>query len=382
MKIIILGGGLVGSVIARDLQNEFSVSIADVSKERLQFLKEKFSLNGIEADLSNVKTIKNIVKDFDLVIGAVPGFLGFDMLQAVIEAKKNIVDISFFPEDAFELDKLAKKNNVTAIVDCGVAPGSSNLIIGYHHAQMDEVENVECYVGGLPVMRELPFEYKIVFSPVDVIEEYTRPARIIENGNVVVKDALSEITLHKFHNVGTLESFNSDGLRSLMKTINANNMKEKTLRYPGHAEKMKLFRETGFFSKEEISLNGKLVRPLDVTAKLLFPKWKLNEGEEDLTVLQVIVEGKERKKRVRYQYDMLDRYDKESKITSMARTTGYTCSVAARLVAKKLYTQKGISPPEFIGAKKQCFDFMMNGLYERNIVFQKERNDICKEKQC
>jgi saccharopine dehydrogenase-like NADP-dependent oxidoreductase len=369
MKIIILGGGLVGSVIARDLQNEFDVAIADVSKERLQFLKEKFSLNGIEADVSNANTIKKIVANFDLVIGAVPGFLGFNMLKSVIEAKKNVVDISFFSEDAFELNKLAKKNNVTAIVDCGVAPGSSNLIVGYHHAQMDELENVECYVGGLPVVRELPFEYKIVFSPIDVIEEYTRPARIIENRNVVVKDALSEITLHNFPNVGTLESFNSDGLRSLMKTIPAKNMKEKTLRYPGHANKMKLFRDTGFFSKEEISVSGKSIRPLDVTAKLLFPKWKLNEGEEDLTVLQVIVEGKEKKKRVHYQYDMLDRYDKESKITSMARTTGYTCSVAARLVAKKLYTQKGISPPEFIGAKRQCFEFMMNGLQQRNISF-------------
>ena len=369
MKIIILGGGLVGSVIARDLQNEFDVAIADVSKERLQFLKEKFSLNGIEADVSNANTIKKIVANFDLVIGAVPGFLGFNMLKSVIEAKKNVVDISFFSEDAFELNKLAKKNNVTAIVDCGVAPGSSNLIVGYHHAQMDELENVECYVGGLPVVRELPFEYKIVFSPIDVIEEYTRPARIIENRNVVVKDALSEITLHNFPNVGTLESFNSDGLRSLMKTIPAKNMKEKTLRYPGHANKMKLFRDTGFFSKEEISVSGKSIRPLDVTAKLLFPKWKLNEGEEDLTVLQVIVEGKEKKKRVHYKYDMLDRYDKESKITSMARTTGYTCSVAARLVAKKLYTQKGISPPEFIGAKRQCFEFMMNGLQQRNISF-------------
>ncbi len=370
-KTLILGGGLVGSVIARDLHNEFDVTIADVSKERLKFLEERFSLNGIEADLSDAKTIKKVVVNFDLVIGAVPGFLGFSMLKAVLESKKNIVDISFFPEDAFELDALAKKNNVTAIVDCGVAPGCSNIIIGYHQAQMDEVENVECYVGGLPVVRELPFEYKIVFSPIDVIEEYTRPARIIENRKVVVKDALSEIELHNFPNVGTLESFNSDGLRSLMQTIKAKNMKEKTLRYPGHAEKMKLFRDTGLFSKEEISVNGKQIRPLDVTAKLLFPKWKLNEGEEDITVLQVIVEGKEKKKHIRYQYDMLDRFDNENNITSMARTTGYTCSVAARLVAHKLYQQKGISPPEFIGAKKQCFDFMMKELKQRNISFTK-----------
>ncbi|MBS4027476.1 MAG: saccharopine dehydrogenase NADP-binding domain-containing protein [Ignavibacteriales bacterium] len=372
MKIIILGGGLVGSVIARDLQNEFDVTIADVAQERLRFIKEKFSLHGIEADLSNSKTIKKIVSGYDVVIGAVPGFLGFGVLKSVIEARKNIVDISFFSEDAFELDTLAKKNNVTAIVDCGIAPGSSNLIIGYHHAQMDEVENVECYVGGLPVVRELPFEYKIVFSPVDVIEEYTRPARIIENGSIVIKDALSEIELHNFPDVGTLESFNSDGLRSLMKTIHAKNMKEKTLRYPGHAEKMKLFRETGLFSKEEIFVNGKTIRPLDVMAKLLFPQWKLNEGEEDVTVLQVVLEGRKGKKRVRVQYDLLDRYDKEQNITSMARTTGYTCSVAARLVAKKLYSQKGISPPEFIGAKEKCFEFMMNGLRERKIIFQKK----------
>ena len=370
-KILVLGGGFIGSVVACDLQKDFDVTIADVSNKRLRFLWKKFFLKGIKADLSNASTIKKIVADFDLIIGAVPGFLGFNMLKSVIEAKKNIVDISFFPENAFKLNKLAKKNNVTAIVDCGVAPGCTNLIIGYHQAKMDELINIECYVGGLPVLRELPFEYKIVFSPIDVIEEYTRPARIVKNGKIVVKKALSEIEVHKFPKIGMLESFNSDGLRSLMKTINAKNMKEKTLRYPGHAEKMKLFHEIELFSKKEITVNGNKIRPIDVTAKLLFPKWKLNEGEEDITVLQVIVEGIENKKHVRYQYDMLDRFDKINNITSMARTTGYTCSVAARLIANELYTQKGISPPEFIGANENCFKFMINGLKKKNIIFKK-----------
>src|SRR5205085_2546835 len=168
-----------------------------------------------------------------------------------------------------------KKNNVTAVVDCGVAPGLCNIIAGYHHKRM-KVTGYECLVGGLPVKREWPFDYKAVFSPADVIEEYTRPARYIENGNQVVKEALTDIEKIIFDETGELESFNSDGLRSLAHTMpNVPNMKEKTLRYAGHAELMKVFRETGLFSKVPVDIKGTKVTPLELTSSLLFPKWKL-----------------------------------------------------------------------------------------------------------
>src|SRR5690606_32895639 len=143
---------------------------------------------------------------------------GFATAKAVIESGRNMVDISFFPEDPFELDELAKKHNVTVVTDCGVAPGMGNIILGYHNQAM-QVTDYECLVGGLPLVREWPWEYRAVFSPIDVIEEYIRPARFVQNGALVVREALSDPELVHFAEVGTLESWNSDGLRTLIQTM-------------------------------------------------------------------------------------------------------------------------------------------------------------------
>ena len=373
MRIIILGAGLVGAPMALDLalDKKFNVTVADISEAALQKLSKSFPGKTIQKDLSMPEEVTKLVSGYDMVINAVPGFMGFRTLKAIIEAGKNVVDIAFFIEDPFQLDSLAKEKGVTAIMDCGVAPGMCNILIGYVDHLLDETENILYYVGGLPEIREWPYEYKAVFSPVDVIEEYTRPARYIENGTMVIRPALSDAELINFPGVGSLEAFNTDGLRSLAFTVKAKNMKEKTLRYPGHIEKMAVLRETGFFSQEPIEISGKMIRPIDFTAKLLFPKWKLNEGEVDITVMKVVVEGKKEGKRMRYTYDLLDKYDPATQIHSMARTTGYTATVALRMIAEGLYTQKGISVPEFIGKDPKCVEFMLNGLKERGVIYKK-----------
>ena len=378
MNIIVLGAGLVGGPMAIDLSKnrKFKVTVADLNANALKTLKKKHPVSVIETDLSKPAVVKKLVSGYDMVINAVPGFMGFATLKAIIEAGKNVVDIAFFIEDPFELDKLAKKNNVTAIMDCGVAPGMCNILIGYVDHLLDETENVAYYVGGLPEIREWPYEYKAVFSPVDVIEEYTRPARFIENGIPVTKPPLSEPELMNFPGVGTLEAFNSDGLRSLLHTVKARNMKEKTLRYPGHIEKMAVLRDTGFFSQEPMEIQGKMIRPIDFTAKLLFPKWKLNEGEVDLTVMKVIVEGKKGKKKLRYTYDLFDKYDPATGIHSMARTTGYTATVALNMIAGKVYTRKGMSVPEFIGQQHECVKYMLQGLKQRGVIYTEKIEEI------
>ena len=378
MNIIILGAGLVGGPIAIDLSQDtnFNVTVADINEDALEKLKNNYPINTIVKDFSNPGEVTKLVSEYDMVINAVPGFMGFQTLKAIIEAGKNVVDIAFFIEDPFLLDQLAKKKNVTAIMDCGVAPGMCNILIGYADHQLDETENIVYYVGGLPVIREWPYEYKAVFSPVDVIEEYTRPARYIENRKMIIKPALSDPENMNFPGIGTLEAFNTDGLRSLALTINAPNMKEKTLRYPGHIEKMAILRETGFFSQDPIEIDGRKIRPIDVTAKLLFPKWKLNEGEADFTVMKVIVEGKKDGKQLRYTYDLFDRYDPATKIHSMARTTGYTATVALRMIAEGIYTRKGISVPEFIGKQQECVAYMLRGLQERGVIYKETISDI------
>jgi lysine 6-dehydrogenase len=373
-RIIVLGAGLVGNAIAIDLAKKFDVCSVDINPEPLKLLTSKHKIKTLKADLSKESTVKKLIKDYDLVIGAVPGFMGYKTVQYCIESKKNIVDISFFPEDLFGLDKLAKKNDVTAVVDCGVAPGMGNIILGYHHERMN-IESYKCFVGGLPQVREWPYEYKAVFSPIDVIEEYIRPARYVENNEIIVREALSDPEHLHFNEVGTLEAWNSDGLRSLIFTMKGiPNMIEKTMRFPGTIEYLRVLRESGFFSYEEIDVKGIKIRPIDLTARLLFPKWKLKPGEGDFTAMRIIIEGKEKKKKTRIQYNLFDKYDAQNDTISMARTTGYTCTAAANLVINGKFSRKGICPPEYLGVDESNFNFILEYLKERNVNYEIERN--------
>ena len=362
-KIIVLGAGLVGGVMAKDLSKKHKVTSVDISQKNLNKLE---GIDKICADITNTKILQDLIKEFDLVIGALPGFMGYKMMKDVIKAGKNIVDISFYPEDPFELDKLAKENNVIAVMDCGVAPGMGNIIFGYHDLNM-QITDYECLVGGLPERREWPYEYQAVFSPIDVIEEYIRPARYVQNNQIIIKEALSDAELIAFDEIGTLESWNSDGLRSLIKTMtHVPNMIEKTLRYPGCVEYLKVLRTSGFFSYKEIEVNGNKIRPIDMTAKLLFPKWKMENGDKDFTIMRIIIKGIENGKAITYQYNLLDRF--QDNTISMARTTGFTCTAVANLILNGNYTHHGISPPEYLG---KHFKFINNYLKERKVIYKK-----------
>ncbi len=367
-KLAVLGAGLVGKAIAIDLAKKYDVTSVDINEETLKEV-DQHGIKTRRADLGNAEQLRSFLEPFDLVIGAVPGFMGFQTVHTVIEANKCMVDISFFPEDPFELDAFAKKNQVTIVTDCGVAPGMGNIILGYHNSRM-KIHSYECLVGGLPLIREWPFEYKAVFSPIDVIEEYTRPARYVQNGAVIIKEALSDPELIHFEGVGTLESWNSDGLRSLIRTMpNIPNMIEKTLRYPGCIEYLRVLRETGFFSYDEIEVKGMKIRPIDVTAKLLFPKWKLKPGEEEFTVMRIRISGEENGREKSYEYNLLDHTDKATNTLSMARTTGYTCTAAVNLVLEEKFSRKGISPPEFLGEDEVNFRFVMEYLEKRGVSY-------------
>jgi len=376
MKTIVLGAGLVGGAIVRDLAIDMEVTAVDASQANLDRLGDEPNVTPLEADLSDASVLSRLVADYDLVIGSLPGSMGFRALRTTIEAGKNIVDIAFFPEDGFDLDRLAKDKGVVAVIDCGVAPGCSNLILGHMTTVLDETERFECYVGGLPRVRTWPYEYKAPFSPSDVIEEYTRPARMVENGKVVTRPALSEVELLEFPGVGTLEAFNTDGLRTLARTMKVPFMKEKTMRYPGHAEKMRMLRETGFFEKEPVAIDGGAVRPLDLTSRLLFSRWKLNEGEEDFTAMRIVVNGRKGGKRKHFVFDLLDSYDRKTQTTSMARTTGYTCTTVARLVAGGKIRQRGICPLEFVGQDEECYRYVIDGLKKKGIVFKETVTEL------
>ena len=372
-KTIVLGAGMVGSAIAIDMAKHHEVTLTDFDRETLKNAKKKCSvLKTLELDVTNKPSLKSTIKPFDLVICAVPGFLGFETLKSIIEAGKNVVDISFFPENSLELDSLAKEKNVTAIVDCGVAPGMGNIILGHYNEKL-KLSDFECLVGGLPKVKKWPFNYKAPFSPVDVIEEYTRPARYIENGNLIVRDALTDCEYVEFDKVGTLESFNSDGLRSIIFTMpHISNMKEKTLRYPGHVEYIKVLKESGFFKEDKININGTEVSPIEFTSKILFNEWKLEEEDKEFTIMRITLKGENSQgKEEEIVYDLYDEYCQETKVSSMSRTTGYTATAAANLFLDGLFTEKGVFPPELVGKHEVCFNYFLKYLEERNVVYKK-----------
>ncbi len=372
MKIAVLGAGMVGRTIAIDLAGKFDVTSFDINDTNLDLLQQRTNVKTQKTNLANVGDYAAMLSPFEMVVCAVPGFMGYRALEAIIKAGKNVVDISFFPEDALALDTLAKEHNVTAIVDCGVAPGMSNLILGRYNEEL-KLSSFECMVGGLPKLRVKPFEYKAPFSPIDVIEEYTRPARYVENGHVVTKPALSDAELINFEKAGTLEAFNTDGLRSILFTMtHIPDMKEKTLRYPGHIALIQSLKQAGFFEETEIDVKGIKIRPIDLTAKILFDQWKLQPTEEEFTIMTVQLKGTLNDQPATVEYFLYDEYDAATQTASMSRTTGYTCTAAVNLVAEGLFNEKGIFPPELIGKHKPCFDFIMAYLEDRNVLWVKK----------
>lgn len=372
VKIVVLGAGMIGQAMALDLTEKFEVTAVDKNKATLsKLLKLNADIKTTVFDLAEADSLEELLSPFDLVVCAVPGFMGFEILKKILRAGKNVVDISFFPENCFDLDYLAKKNNVYAIVDCGVAPGMDNIILGHLDTKL-EVKSFECLVGGLPTKREWPFNYKAPFSPIDVIEEYTRPARYVENGELVTREPLSDCELMEIQRVGTLEAFNTDGLRTLIHTMDhIPNMKEKTLRYPGHAEYIQVLKRSGFFSEEPLEVDGISFQPIDVTARILKDNWRLKSSDEEFTVMRITIEGDENGKKRRYIYRLLDRGCEQTKTSSMARTTGYTATAIANYVLQNKI-ESGVIAPETLGAQEGAYKFILDYLKQRNVEYRIE----------
>ena len=369
VRVAVLGAGRVGSAIVADLarDGDFEVTAVDSSAVALQRAVSQGAASKQQLHLADRGQLRKLAAGHDLVVGAVPGPIGYQTLEAVIQSGTNVVDISFFRENAFELNELAEGMGVTAVVDCGLAPGLSNMLLGFTETACDRAERFVCYVGGLPKDRGGLFQYKAPFSPIDVIAEYNRPARYVENGELRTAAALSEVEQIEVEGVGTLEAFLTDGLRTLLDTAHVPNMREKTIRYPGHAAQMELLREMGLFGQDPVEVGGIHVIPRELAARLLIPLWEFGPGDEDVTVMRVEIDAVSGSVCSRYTFELLDRYDVQTGTLSMARTTGYTCTAVVRLVASGLYSASGISPPEYVGRDAACFESVVSELKARGI---------------
>lgn len=341
MSILILGAGNVGEAIAFDLSKDHEVVLGDADPERLKELDEKYGT--VNLDATSEADVKKEVREHDLIICALPGKFGYDAVRWVIETGKDIVDVSFMPEDPFELDDLAKENNVSAIVDAGFGPGMSNLFMGYITDHFDKITDAMIKIGGLPTDPVPPLFYKVTWSPDDLIEEYTRDARMKRDGKIVnlePLEAINTVRIKEFE----FEEFYSDGLRTLLDTIPADDLEETTLRWPGHLEKMKVLKELGFFKEKNRQHTLNMVAPY------------MDFESDDFCIMTVECKGVkdgEYGSVEFYFYDVAD-----EKFSSMSRSTGFATASFARLFMDK-DIDTGIIPPEFIGTNRDFFDYII-----------------------
>ena len=378
MKVIVVGCGNIGSVAAEDLARNMKsteVVLTDNDEKRAKAVAQKIGLANVswmKLDAANSAGTVHALKDFDLALGFLPGKLGYGLAEACIDAGKDLVDVSFMAENPLALDKKAAKAGVTVVPDCGLAPGISNVLAGHAVAVLDKVKSAHIMVGGLPEKPIPPLDYVITWSPESLIDEYTRTARIVEKGKQTDVEVLSGIEEVDFPGIGKLEAFFTDGLRTLIDTIEGEEMWEKTIRYSGHAEKVKVLKDLGFFGEKQVSIDDAKISPRRLAAKLLAEKlWR--PDIRDVVALRVEVSGIKNGKSLRYVYHLLDRFDKKRGITSMARTTAYPASIVAQMMLKGAIKEKGVVPPERLGMNDKLFKMFMEGLKQHGIEVSEKK---------
>lgn len=363
-KVLVLGCGLVGKTIAEDLAIDFDVTVVDTNQENLDKINKTNTIKCICGDVFSDSIEKEIDKN-NIVVGALPGSCGYVAAEQVLLHGVNYVDISFAPEDLREdLQDLAEEKNCTCLIDFGVAPGLSNLIFGYYYSILKKMHKYEIFVGGLPQNPAPPWYYKAPFSPNDVIEEYIRPARFIKNGEIVTKPALSDIkpesTWLYSDKLMALESFLTDGVRTLLDYTDVDTIIEKTIRYSGYAEKIKILRDTGLLNQPHKK----------TVSKLLVDAWEMTEEDKDFTIMRLNIVGEDIFGHpVNETYTLFDEYDEQTNTSSMARTTGYMCTAGVRLINKN-DLDIGMFTPEGIGHNPYFVQFIIDELEKRNVILK------------
>jgi len=366
MNICVVGAGMQGSVVAQDLvRSGNSVTVLDNNINLLRQLKKTTKVNAREINVTNKIKFIRFIKPFDVVVGALPAAMGYYTMDCAIRAGVDLVDLSYSPEDPFSLHDKAVQEGIRIVPDAGFAPGLSNVLIGETYQEFKGIDTLKILVGGIPQNPKPPFNYHMTWSLTDVIEEYTRPAKIIRNKEIVTIPALSGIEGIAIPDIGKLECFYTDGLRTLLKTMkHVKTMEEKTIRYPGHGQLFKTLIDCGMFLNQSIRYRKRLVNLREVNLQYLRNVLRVGD-REDLSIM-IIEIAKGRKKR---KYTCIDYYDKKKDITSMARMTAYTGSIIAQCIKK--HGHFGVVPPEYLGMDKKLCRFIKTEIKKRNIIIKK-----------
>jgi saccharopine dehydrogenase-like NADP-dependent oxidoreductase len=380
MKAIILGCGNIGSVAAEDLAqhtNSVEIVVADIDQHKARAVAKRINkknVNWKKLDVSNQAELRRVLRQFDVAIGFLPGKIGFNVAKTCVAAGTDLVDVSFMGENPLLLHGQALKAKVTIVPDCGLAPGISNVLVGHAVSELHQTETVHIMVGGLPEKPVDPLGYTITWSPESLIDEYTRTVTIIQNRRRKQVEPLTGLESTEFPGVGELEAFFTDGLRTLPQTIKGvEEMWEKTLRYPGHAEKIRLLEALGLFDEAPISVDGLHVPPRKVMTRLIAQKLSRPEIG-DIVALSVEVSGLRQEERNTHHFTLIDKYDRKRKITAMARTTAFPASIVAQMLLDHSLKEKGVVPPEKIGMDSKLFKRFEGELKLRNIKIEHSLN--------
>ena len=378
MKVIVLGCGNIGSIIAQDLAEnlngaEITVSLRD--KERAKAAASRIEgANWTTINAKDYPKLVEVVGEFDLIIGALPSEYGYQSMRAAAEAGVNMVDISTPSEDPLQLDNMAKEAGITIIPDCGVAPGLTNMLVGYSASRLDVMRKAYIMTGSIPEHPLPPMGWELstfwerwVSKAEAVIEFYLMDVSIVDGGRIVHVPTLSGLEELDFPGVGKLEAFYTGGLRTMIGSYpGVSSMWEKTLRYPGNVEGIKLLRELGFFDEKTVMVGDMQVSPRTVSARILERSLK-KPIVEDILAMRVEVIGEKGGREVRMSYHLLDRFDRVKGVSAMARMTGYPAAVAARKLAQGEIKEKGVVPPERIGEKETLFKSLLSDLRRKGV---------------
>jgi lysine 6-dehydrogenase len=360
MEILVLGAGLMGKEVVRDMLNNDAISkvvLADLDIDKANKIVSSFGnirCRAAYVDASNVEKLTELFHGFDVVVNALLYIFNVNVAKAAIRAKVSLCDlgghIGAATDKILSMNEKAKMAGITIIPDLGVAPGMINILTGYGAEKLDEVESVYLRVGGIPVKPEPPLEYNQVFSMEGVFDHYSDPSLIIRNGHMSSIASLSECEPIFFERFGQLEAFHTAGGTSTLSHSfpHVKNLDYKTIRYKGHAEKMKLLVDLNLTNNNcYVEVDGKKIKPRDVVLKAIQPIVDLGE-KDDVVLLRVIVEGYKNSEKKRYEYEMITYNDKQLQVTAMARATAYTISTVAQLIGTKIINEKGAIPPEKI----------------------------------
>jgi lysine 6-dehydrogenase len=356
---LVLGAGAMGRAVALDLarsEGVGEVSLADNDTTRLgeavSFVGSPI-VRGMVLDVGDHDAVVEAMGGHDVAISCVPYRFNHALATAAIEAGCSLCDLggnTDIVRKQLVLDPKARTAGVTVVPDCGLAPGMATILAADALARLDRVEELHIRVGGLPVDPQPPLDYMVLFSPAGLVNEYKERAVVIQDGKVRTVESLEDVEEIEFPEpFGMLEAFNtSGGTSTLPQTMlgKVRNLDYKTVRYPGHCDRVRLLRDLGLFEEDPLEVGGTEVVPRDVLETLIWER--LPHDGDDVVLMRLWAVGTKDGQEHTLSYTMVDRRDEGMDLSAMQRTTAFPASIVAQMIASGEIAERGVLPQETV----------------------------------